>query len=611
MQILIIGFDAFDPARFERLVESGKLPHLSRYVESGGYARLGVSTPPQTEVSWTSIATGMNPGGHGIFDFVHRDPATYTPYVSLLPTERALFGTQFVPPFEATTIFDEVAQQGYPASALWWPATFPARPGSLTRTIPGLGTPDIQGRLGVGTLLSVDAESRKELEKTSFQLLEEDGRDGYTGVLEGPTAKKLWGTQQSTVELDVELIDDTSARVVIGGDATELTQGMWSPILELTFRTGPFFSVRALTRVILTEARPGVTLYALPLQIHPFRSPWRYAMPPSFAKRTWKECGPYLTLGWPQDTTGLEEGCLTDRQFLDLCQGIFDTREQILMHHLDRFNEGIFASIFDSLDRIQHMFWHSRPDVVDAWYGKLDALIGRVERRLADLGHEKTRILILSDHGFADFHHKVHLNRWLVEHGYLTPRRERESGQLKDVDWSKSRAYALGLNSIYLNLEDREGQGIVLPAHKEELVNEICRKLRRWRGPDGRPVVQEAWPADECFTGPYTAYGPDIVVGFASGYRASSETGLGEWRNPSIEPNHDHWEADHCVAPQIVPGVLLSNRNLGACPQPTYRDVPSLVLGKDLDQGGIAPPPRFSHEDQELVEERLRSLGYL
>jgi predicted AlkP superfamily phosphohydrolase/phosphomutase len=611
MQTLIIGFDAFDPARFERLAEEGKLPHLSRYVESGGYARLGVSNPPQTEVSWTSIATGMNPGGHGVFDFVHRDPATYTPYVSLLPTERGLFGTQFVPPFEATTIFDEVARQGYPASALWWPATFPARSGSLTRTIPGLGTPDIQGRLGVGTLLSVDAESRKGLEKTSFQLLEGNGRNRYTGVLKGPTAKKLWGTQQSTVELEIELVDDTSARVVIGGDAIELTQGMWSPILELTFRTGPFFSVRALTRVILTEAHPGVTLYALPLQIHPLRSPWRYAMPPSFAKRTWKECGPYLTLGWPQDTTGLEEGCLTDRQFLDLCQGIFDTREQILMHHLDRFNEGIIASIFDSLDRIQHMFWHSRPDVVDAWYVRLDALIGRVERRLADLGHEKTRIFVLSDHGFADFHHKVHLNRWLVEHGYLTPRRELESGRLKDVDWSKSRAYALGLNSIYLNLEDREGQGIVLPAHNEQLTNEICRKLRRWRGPDGRPVVQEAWPAEECFTGPYTAYGPDIVVGFASGYRASSETGLGEWSKPSIEPNHDHWEADHCVAPRIVPGVLLSNGNLGAYAQPSYRDVPSLVLGKDLDQGGMAPPPRFSHEDQELVEERLRSLGYL
>jgi predicted AlkP superfamily phosphohydrolase/phosphomutase len=125
MRILIVGFDAFDPVRFERLAEEGRLPHLSRYVELGGYAHPGVSNPPQTEVSWTSIDTGLDPGGHGIFDFVHRDPATYTPYVSLLPTQRSLFGTRFVPPFEASTIFDEVARQGYPASILWWPATFP------------------------------------------------------------------------------------------------------------------------------------------------------------------------------------------------------------------------------------------------------------------------------------------------------------------------------------------------------------------------------------------------------------------------------------------------------------------------------------------------------
>jgi hypothetical protein len=193
----------------------------------------------------------------------------------------------------------------------------------------------------------------------------------------------------------------------------------------------------------------------------------------------------------------------------------------------------------------------------------------------------------------------------------LTPHQELESGKLKDVDWSRSRAYALGLNSIYLNLEDREGEGIVAPDHRKELVSEICRELRRWQGPDDRSVVEEAWPADECFNGPFAVHGPDIVVGFSSGYRASSETGLGEWCNPSIEPNHDHWEADHCIAPNIVPGVLLSNRNLGRYSQPSYHDIPSLVLGKDLDQNGAAPPRRFSAEDAELVEERLRSLGYL
>jgi predicted AlkP superfamily phosphohydrolase/phosphomutase len=616
MQSVVIGLDAFDPSRFERLSESGKLPHLTKYVELGGYAQLDVSLPPQTEVSWTSIATGLNPGAHGIFDFVHRDPATYTPYVSLLPTERGLLGTKFVPPFEVATIFDEVARQGFSATALWWPATFPARAESLARTIPGLGTPDIHGRLGVGTLLSVDAERGDGLQKTSFEPLEKQEADRYKGRLKGPTVKKVWGSQESALEVAVDVIDDSTVRVKLGDHSVELVEGVWSPILDLSFRAGLLFSVRTLTRVIVTQVRPAVTLYVLPLQIHPLRSPWQYAMPPSFAKGTWKECGPYLTLGWPQDTTGLEEGCITDRQFLALCGHIFETRERILMHHLRTFEEGIIASVFDSLDRIQHMFWYSRPDIVDEWYVQLDGLLGRVERHLEDLGQGEADIFVLSDHGFTDFDYKAHLNRWLIEQGYLKPAEDLGTGNLQDVDWSQSQAYAVGLNSVYLNLEGREGNGVVSPDQKEALLNQIRRDLMHWQGPDERSVVQQAWSVSEVFAGPFTPYGPDLVVGFSTGYRASSETGLGEWGSASIEPNRDHWRADHCVAPQVVPGVLFSNQDISHYAHPSYQDIPSLVIGKELDHSDAPPPPRFRQEglgdeDQEIVEERLRSLGYL
>jgi predicted AlkP superfamily phosphohydrolase/phosphomutase len=152
-----------------------------------------------------------------------------------------------------------------------------------------------------------------------------------------------------------------------------------------------------------------------------------------------------------------------------LCEQILETREQILMHHLGRFKEGIIASILDSLDRIQHMFWQSHPDVVDAWYVRLDALVGRIEQRLKSKGRGKASIFVLSDHGFTSFDHKVHLNRWLIEHGYLTPHRGIKTAKLQDVDWSKSCAYALGLNSIYLNLEGRE--------EDQELVEERLRSL--------------------------------------------------------------------------------------------------------------------------------------
>jgi len=256
------------------------------------------------------------------------------------------------------------------------------------------------------------------------------------------------------------------------------------------------------------------------------------------------------------------------------------------------------------------MFWRDRPDIVDEWYMKLDALVGRVEQKLADMGKDRVRIVIVSDHGFADFNYKVHLNRWLAEHGYLVTTADSESGSLEEVDWSQSQAYAIGLNSLYVNLAGREGQGVVQPGQYELLVKKLRDELVEWQGPDGGPVIQRVCRRDEAFTGPLAAYGPDLVMGFSRGYRASAETGLGRWKEVSIEPNRDHWGADHCMDPQAVPGVLFSNQDLRNYPHPSYRDIPALTIGMAPDLKGSAPPS-FGDEDRDIIEERLRGLGYL
>jgi len=612
MQTLILGLDAFDPSVFERLSEQGKVPHLTRYVEAGGYSRFAVTDPPQSEVSWTSIATGLNPGGHGVFDFVHRDPATYTLSVSLLPTKSNLFGTQFVPPYTARTIFDQAVRQGFPATVLWWPATFPARPESPVRTLPGLGTPDIHGRLGVGTLFSSDPDLQQAERKTRVVTLKEAGRNRYRGRLGGPAKKSRDGSQEAVVELALELAADNTGRLTIDRQSIELIEGQWSPIIEVTFKMGLFVKVRALTRAILTQVRPDTRLYFLPLQLHPLHSPWRYGTPGSFVKETWANCGPFLTVGWPQDTTGLEDQCISDEQFLRLCETIDAGRERVLMYYLPHFHEGILASVSDTLDRVQHMFWRERPDIIDEWYIKLDAMIGRVEQKVAGSGKDQTKVVIVSDHGFSDFNHKVHLNRWLIDHQYLALENENESGSLQDVDWSHSRAYGVGLNSIYLNLAGREGQGCVPLSESLEVIDTLRRELLAWRGPDGRAVVQQAWSQGEAFEGPLSAYGPDLVVGFAPGYRASAQTGLGQWEPVTIEPNHDHWGADHCLNAHVVPGVLFANRDLTNYPHPSYRDFPALTIEAVPDTSHSAPPPSsYGKEDQEIIEERLKSLGYL
>jgi hypothetical protein len=256
------------------------------------------------------------------------------------------------------------------------------------------------------------------------------------------------------------------------------------------------------------------------------------------------------------------------------------------------------------------MFWRQRPDVVEAWYARLDALLGRVEERLAARGREQTRIVVLSDHGSTDFDYKVHLNRWLLEKGSLVTGTGDKADSLQDAVWPQTRAYAIGLNSLYINLEGREGQGCVSANEYQTAVAQLKRELEAWQGPDGRPVVRRAIPRDEVFVGPLADYGPDLVVGYARGYRASSETGLGRWGGTAIESNGDQWGGDHCVDAQIVPGVIFCNQGLGGI-EPSYHDIPALTIGAEPDASHTAPPPAMDQEDQDIVEERLRGLGYL
>jgi predicted AlkP superfamily phosphohydrolase/phosphomutase len=607
MKTIILGFDSFDPVVFENMAGQNQLTNLSKFVDAKGYSRLEVCSPPQTEVSWTSIATGADPGGHGIFDFVLRDPSTYAPYVSILPMKKSVLGEQFVPPYIAKTLFEEAAGMGYPATALWWPAMFPARPELPVNTLPGLGTPDIRGQLGAGTLFTTEDEKKN---KTAVVWFESIGKGRYTALLNGPMVKGKSGPQPATLPVTLDVIDSNTARITIGGKQLELRVDEWSDIVEVIFKAGMFFTVHAITRLILTSLNGVVRLYSLPLQIHPLHALSHYSSSKSFAKNLWEKVGHYLTLGWPQDTTGLEDGCISDEKFLGLCDTIFDRRKQIFFYLLDNFKEGVLGSIFDDLDRIQHMFYHDRLDVAQAWYKKLDTFVGEVGQHVSGWSG-KYNYLIMSDHGFTTYHHKIHLNRWLVENGYLNLNDDKSDGDLSNVDWSQSRAYAVGLNSLYLNIAGREGQGIVGAEEIENLLGEIQQKLMNWKGPDGKSVAQRVRLKHEIYNGPYTRLGPDLVVGYASGYRASSETGLGKIPQALIEPNHDHWGADHCVDSDIVPGVIFANRDLQSFGGISFRDIPFLAIGKHLDQSHIKPPSQVSGHGQKDLEERLKGLGYL
>src|SRR5262249_52703173 len=159
---------------------------------------------------------------------------------------------------------------------------------------------------------------------------------------------------------------------------------------------------------------------------------------------------------------------------------------------LDRFEEGLFYCLFDTPDRVQHMFWRflepehpanrgrppapERARVIEDQYRKGDEIVGKA-LQYAD---GETLVIVLSDHGFGSFGRGVNVNTILHDRGLLTLRDGIQPGAeagdlLRHVDWSRTRAYALGLSGIYLNLEGREGQGTVRPDEAESLKAAIAR----------------------------------------------------------------------------------------------------------------------------------------
>lgn len=611
LSTVLLGLDAYDPAIFERLYGEGKLPHLGRLLELGGYAQLEVANPAQSEVSWTSLASGLNPGQFGLFDFAHRHPPTYTIYPSLLTTSRSWFGVRFTAPHRAYSLFDFVADQGYPATRLWWPATFPADLGSPVRSVAGLGTPDVLGRLGAGVFASSELPGPQSQYKTRLVQLDRVGQRRYSGQLPGPAKKSGSELVPSQVGVGLEVLEDDLVRIQIGQTRLDLPPDQWSPILELAFSMRFGLKVHALTRVVVRVDEPAIGLYALPLQIHPGHPIWPHTSPKGLGKQIWRDHGPFLSLGWPQDTTGLAEGFLTEELFVELCESVWRFRRRLLLSEIEGFSDGVLGAVFDSLDRIQHMFWKSRPGLVDSWYRKYDSMVGEVWSRLES--RSGTKLLVMSDHGFSDFETKVDVNRWLQQEGYLTAESGEPSGNLQDVDWTRTKAYSLGLNSVYLNVHGREGQGSLEADQKEAVSAELRRRLLDWKDSNGRRVLSSVWLAGETFAGEFADRGPDLVLGFNSGFRASAENGLGGWTEEALRPNREQWSGDHCIDPQWVPGVLFSSEPLWHNPTPSYRDVPELAVGMQPDSArhDAPPAPELTETDRRILEDRLRDLGYL
>ncbi len=577
-KVIVIGLDGLEPKIVESMMASGRLPNLSRLRDQGGFSRIATTVPAQTPVAWSSFATGTNPGGHGIFDFIRRDPRTYLPDLGLNRYEQT---SAFVPPKvvnlrRGTPVWKVLSAAGIPSIILRCPCTY--GPDEFQgRMLSGMGVPDLRGGLGTSTWYTT-ADDAKPGESENVVRLEAGKKGTMATHIIGPRNPKTRSDLQ--FEIEVELgADQTSMLVRSAGEPRQLTcrQGEWSDWLRVRFKLGLLQSIRGMTRLLLVRTHPQVEFYASPVNFDTHAPLFPISAPADFARKLADDIGTYHTAGMIEDHGGLNNGRIDETAFLRQCEIVWNEREAMMLHELERFDKGMFFCLFDTPDRVQHMFWRylepnhpthrGQPvtemvDVIADTYRRCDAIVGKV----AQYVDEQTLLIALSDHGFNSFQRGVHLNTWLHDNGLLALKPGVEAGEeagdfLRSVDWSRTKAYALGLGGIYFNQKGREGQGIVSADETAQLTKDLIQGLSGLRDVDRNcTAITRVSSREQVYWGPYASESPDLVAQFAAGYRASWSTALGGVARGYFEDNLRKWGGDHIIDPELVPGVLFMNR---------------------------------------------------
>jgi predicted AlkP superfamily phosphohydrolase/phosphomutase len=610
-RLVIVGLDGQDPGLTDQFMREGLLPHFSALAASGSYRRLQTTYPALSPVAWSSFSTGTHPARHNIFDFLDRDRRTYLPKLSsavIGPVTRVLKLGRFRLPLgrpdlrllrRSKPFWTILGEHRIWSTILRVPITFP--PDQFHGAeLSAMCVPDLLGTQGTFLLASTRPATGR-FKEGGIRLEMTRAGAAMHGVVTGPPNTLLDGEPPLTLPLRVEVqADSRTATVTIGGTRVALTQGVLSDWVTLSFPAVPGMAIAGLTRLLLTEGDEHISLYLSPINLDPDRPAMPISHPPYFASYLAARIGAFSTLGLAEDTWALNDGVTDEATFLQQAYDIDREREAMLHASLDRLDRGALVCVFDATDRIQHMFWrHLDPahpaahhltetahrHAIRDLYVHNDALVGRVRARLSP----DDVLMVISDHGFTSFRRGVSVNEWLRTQGLLTlkPGTDGRSEWLRDVDWSQTRAYALGLSGIYLNLKGREAEGIVAPGHEAAAVKaQIMAGLRGLRDEACDAVaITDAFDTAALYAGPYLENAPDLVVGYNHGYRISWDAATGMVTGPVFEDNTKAWSGDHGVDPRLVPGVFFCNR-------PTQTAAPSIIdlAPTALTLFGITPP---------------------
>ena len=610
-RVIVLGIDGMDHRIVEELFAQGKLPNLRRLAEEGGFRPLWSSIPPQSPVAWSNFITGQNPGGHGIFDFIHRDPETYLPYLSIsetIPPRTTIKLGKYIIPLSRARVelkrkgkafWEYLDETGIPAVIFKIPSNYPpveSGVGSLS----GMGTPDLQGSYGIYQYYTSDASDVPEDYSGARFHVVEVAADSVEAVVEGPVNSMVAGAPVMTVPFTAWLdTDNLTARIDIQGKEIILDQGQWSDWVVFSFRPLALApATRGIGRFFLKEVHPRFRLYLTPINVDPVKPALPIDWPRGWAQSLAGRVGRFYTQGMPENTKAFTNATFTMEEFLSQVELVLEENDKIYDDLLRRFDRGFLFFYFSTLDLGSHVFWYLRDpshpvhdpaelkrygDLLARLYERMDEAVGKA----LEFVDENTTLLVMSDHGFGPFYRNFHLNKWLFDNGYLALRRGAKTGSLEDIDWSRTRAYGMGLNALYLNLKGREKHGIVTTgAEAEALIEELVEKLESLKNPStGESIIRRVHRREEVYDGPHVVQAPDLLVAYDWGWRVSYESALGEVTREMITVNQEKWSGDHCGATEIVPGVVFSNRPIKH-PEPHLYDLAPTILS----EFGIAVP---------------------
>jgi predicted AlkP superfamily phosphohydrolase/phosphomutase len=601
-RVVILGLDGLDYGLTERLLAEGKLPYLAALREQGCFKPLGSTLPPISPVAWSSFQTGVNPGKHNIFDFLTPDLRTYRPKLSsveIRPPRRTLrLGKYHLPLGKAEVrllrkskpFWHVLSEHGIFNCIIRVPITFP--PEKLRGVqLSAMCVPDLRGTQGL--FAHYTTRPNQEAEKTGGEVhvVVRNGNKIRADLI-GPPDPLRPDRGSLKVPFTVTIQERARAVLRIGGAKYELRQDRYTDWIQVCFRVVPGMNVAGVCKFLLLRTEPDFELYVTPINLDPEAPAMPLGYPAVYPVYLAKRQGPFATLGLAEDTWALNERVLRDEHFLQQCLDFDREREAMFFDGLDKVQRGVCVCVFDGTDRMQHMFWRyhdeqhpARPKevpapqqtVIEDLYRRMDDLVGRTMARCQG---KDTLLMVISDHGFTTFRRGIDLNRWLEENGYLKVEdRRRHEAHLAGIDWSQTRAFAIGLTGIFLNLRDKYGQGIVAAGDEaDRLREEIAQRLATLLDPEnGTRAIKRVYQAPKVYRGPYKDQAPDLIVGYERGYRVSWDAGIGRTTREVFHDNTKAWSGDHCVDPSVVPGVLFCDRPIDT-ENPRLLDIGPTVL---------------------------------